>query len=199
MESTESKATLKTRLGQLKQHHDDLDQFFQQIERDVDSVYRNYKGEAIACDVIAALCLLSISAYRICVSKLGDMAKLQFAQEALEFAYGPIKDALIQLTFSHPNLASAQRNLSAVSLRLMTVANIIGNWSLPSYWGRVFVNLQTGHWKTAFTRNPAVEITQTQSDLRRQRSESLEAMERQINQMEKELGIPPTLYACQVI
>jgi hypothetical protein len=77
---------------------------------------------------------------------------------------------------------------------LMAVANIVGNATAPSYWGGVLSNINSGNFKTAFTRDPAAQITQIQSSLKRQRAEALEMMERQINQMEKELGVRPTMY-----
>jgi hypothetical protein len=193
----ESKVVLQQRLTLLKQHHDELDRFFQQIQDDVDSAYRNYKGVSIVADVIADLVTLSITAYNSAVLKLSEVSKLAFARQALQFAYRPIKAVLTEISGSQPNIADAERHLSLVPNLLISASNIVGNAMSPSYWASVMANIRSGHWKTAFTRDPAVEIIQIQIKLKRQRAEALEAMERQINQLETELGVPHTFYICK--
>lgn len=192
----ESKEVLKHRLEILKQHHDELDRFFRQIQGDVDTAWRNYKGVSIVADVIADLVFLSITAYKIAVLKLTEVSKLKFAKMALRFAYRPIKTVLTELSSENPNMAAAESELGSVQNLLLSAGNVAGNLVTPSYWANVVANMTSGHWKTAFIRDPAAEIIQIQQNLKRQRVEALEAMERQINQIEASLSLPPTIYFC---
>ena len=197
----ESPEVVRQRLALLKQHHDELDRFFRQLLADVDSSYRNYKGEAICADVVAALLTLSVDAYNISVLHLAGASRAAFAMQSLQFAYSPIKTVLDELSKPKPkpDMAGAQREMGRVANPLMTVSNVAGNALVPSYWASVMANIGSGHWRTAFTRDPAVEITVTRSGIARQRVAALEAMERQINKMEASLGLRQTLYICLAV
>lgn len=161
-------------------------------------INRNYRGVAIVADVIADLVTLSITAYNSTM-KISEVSRLSFAKHALEFAYEPIKRVLTELSGAHPNLTVAQRELGAVPNLLMSASNVVGNASNPSYWANVIANIREGRWRTAFTRDPAVEITQIQTNLKRQHVEALEAMERQISKFEVTLGLSPTGYICRAV
>ena len=195
----ESPLVVRQRLVLLKQHHDELDRFFQQLLTDVDAAYRNYKGAAIIADVLAALVTLSVDAYNIAVLHLTEASRAAFAMQSLQFAYRPIKTILDEMGKTSPDLALAQREMGPVTNLLMSVSNIVGNALTPSYWANVIANIRSGYWRTAFTRDPAREITVIRNGIARQRVEALEAMERQINQMETSLGLPLTFYVCRAV
>ena len=194
-----SPVVVRQRLVLLKQHHDELDRFFQQLLNDVDSAYRNYKGAAIIADVLAALVTLSVDAYNIAVLHLTDVSRAAFAMQSLQFAYSPIKTVLDEMGKTSPDLSLAQREMGRAGNLLLSVSNIVGNALMPSYWANVFANIGSGHWRTAFTRDPAREIIVIRNGIARQRAEALEAMERQINQMEASLGLPLTFYVCRAV
>jgi hypothetical protein len=193
-----SKSVTRERLALLKQHHDELDRFFQQIQSDLDQAYGNYKGVAIVADVIADLVFLSITAYKSVVLGVEEISKWQFAKRALQFAYVPITSVLTELSGPTPDVEAAARRLAGFQNLLLSASNIAGNVLAPSYWAGVVSNMKSGYWQTAFVRNPAAEIILIRSGLKRQRAEALENMERQINQMEQSLGVPATIYMCKV-
>ena len=195
----ESPSVVQERLVLLKQHHDELDRFFRQLLADVDSAYSNYKGAAICADVLAALFTMGVDAYNIAVLNVAGVSRAAFAMQSLQFAYSPIKTVLDELSKPKPDMAGAQTAMGRVANLLMSVSNIAGNALAPSYWASVFANIKSGHWRTAFTRDPAGEIIVIRNGIARQRAAALEAMERQINKMEASLGLPPTLYVCLAV
>src|ERR1017187_2042988 len=180
--TVESPIVVRQRLVLLKQHHDELDGFFQQLLRDVHAAYLNYKGAAIIADVLAALFTLAIDAYNIAVLHLTDASRAAFAMQALQFAYSPIKTILDELGKTSPDPAVTQREMGRVANLLISVSNVVGNGLAPSYWANVFANIRSGYWRTAFTRDPSREIIVIRNGIARQRVAALEAMERQINQ-----------------
>ena len=197
--TVESPVVVRQRLVLLKQHHDELDRFFQQLLTDVDAAYRNYKGATIIADVLAAVVMLTVDAYNIAVLHLTDVSRAAFAMQSLQFAYRPIKTILDEMGKTNPDLGVAQREMGGVANLLMSVSNVVGNALAPSYWAIVIANIRSGHWRTAFTRDPAREIIVIRNGIARQRVEALEAMERQINQMETSLGLPLTFYVCRAV
>ncbi len=135
-----SKPILRQRLVLLKQHHDELHLFFstdRQIERDVDSAYRNYKGVAIVADVIAALVHFSNAAYKSVDVALTAASKREWAKRALLVAYRPIKTVLTELSGTQADFTLVERVMSA--------SNMVGNALTPSYWAKVVANMKSGH------------------------------------------------------
>ena len=192
---------LQQRLQLLKQHHDELESFFLGIESDVEAAYRTYKVTGIAMDIVAdvvvALVSLVDAGYKIAVLGETEVSKMSFAISALQFAYSPIRAVLQKLSNPAIQPGMIQPDLTGIRNAAATVLGIIGNVLAPSYWARVMANIETGHWKTAFTRNPEQEIWQVQMALKQQRAASLEKMEAQINKLEGELGMPLTFYVCK--
>jgi hypothetical protein len=188
-------------LTALKQHHDELDAFFQERINEVQALNEAYRRTAVAVDIIASVLLslytLSVNGYKIAVLGATNISRAKYAFDSLLMAYRPVVVVLRNLHWKNGEGKRTLAELDRALDRIKRVGRILSGITSPSAWARIITNLKEGHWRDAFSRHPEAEMSTILSALRQQRATTLEKMERSINTLEVKLGRPLTLYVCR--
>jgi hypothetical protein len=194
--------TDEQKLAALKVHHDEVDAFYRELTEDTERTYTGYQNTAIGADIAASIMLalvnLAADGYRISVLAVTDISKSKYAFDALMMAYRPLTLVLGRLQWKGTPTGTIMNQIDATLSRLTNVGAMVSGILAPSNWARIIANARAGHWRDIFSRQPAAEILGVIKGIKVQHAQTLEAMERQINAIEKRLGRAPTLYACHV-